>query len=67
MDVHPLVSDALVINNFGPRSDLQVADNVVVVDVHCGTAVLRGADVYAPGVLCAPRGILCTCSTTVLV
>ena len=56
MDVHPLVFDALVIPNSGPRDDLVVERIVVVVDVHCGTAVMRGADVFAPGVLCAPKG-----------
>lgn len=60
MTVHPKVSDALVIPNFGPRDDLHVEAKVVVVDVHCGAAVMRGADVFAPGVLCAPKGTLVT-------
>lgn len=57
MTIHPLVPDALVIDNYGPRDDLQIIeDKIVVVDVHCGIAVMRGADIYAPGVLCAPKG-----------
>lgn len=55
--VHPLLPDALVILNYGPRDDLHVEDNTVVVDVHCGTAVMRGADVFVPGVLSVPRGM----------
>ena len=58
--VHPEVSDALVIPNFGPRDDLHVEAKVVVVDVHCGAAVMTGADVFAPGVLCPLRGTLVT-------
>ena len=60
VSVHPQVPDALVIPNFGPRDDLCVEERVVVVDVHCGAAVMRGADVFAPGVLCAPKGIIYT-------
>ena len=55
--IHPLVSDAIVIPNFGPRPDLYIIeDHVVTVDVHCGAAVMRGADVFAPGVLSTPKG-----------
>ena len=32
-------------------------DTHVIVDVLCGCAVLRGADVFAPGVMGAPRGM----------
>lgn len=57
MTVHPLVSDALVIPNYGPRDDLPIEKNAVVVDIHCGIAVMRGANVFTPGVVCAPRGM----------
>ena len=30
----------------------------VIVGCQCGTAVLRGAHVFAPGVLAAPAGLL---------
>lgn len=56
MAIHPLVSDAIVIPNFGPRLDLHMEDHIVTVDVHCGAAVMRGADVFAPGVLSTPKG-----------
>ena len=56
MAIHPLVSDAIVIPNFGPRLDLRMEDHIVTVDVHCGAAVMRGADVFAPGVLSTPKG-----------
>ena len=56
MAIHSLVSDAIVIPNFGPRLDLYIEDHIVTVDVHCGAAVMRGADVFAPGVLSTPKG-----------
>ena len=56
MTIHPLVSDALVIPNYGPRLDLCIEDHIVTVDIHCGAAVLRGDDVFAPGVLSVPKG-----------
>lgn len=58
MAIHPLVSDAIVIPNYGPRLDLCIEDRAVIVDVHCGVAVMRGADVFAPGVLSAPKGTI---------
>ena len=63
MAVHPLVSDVLVIPNYGPRNDLRTEDHTVVVDVHCGTAVMRGADVFAPGVQSAPKGMTLAIAT----
>lgn len=56
MTIHPLVSDALVIPNYGPRLDLCIEDHIVTVDAQCGAAVMRGADVFAPGILSAPKG-----------
>ena len=46
MTIHPLVSDALMIPNYGPRLDLCIEDHIVTVDIHCGAAVLRGDDVF---------------------
>jgi predicted ribosome-associated RNA-binding protein Tma20 len=55
--IHPLVSDAIVIPNYGPRLDLYIEGPIVTVDIHCGAAVMRGADVFAPGVLSTPKGM----------
>ena len=57
MAIHPLVSDAIVIPNCGPRLDLYIEGHVITVDVHCGAAVMRGANVFAPGVLSTPKGM----------
>ena len=69
---HALLDDAIVIKseNFPslllPPNDETLKDNnsrevladpFVIVGSHCGAAVLRGADIFAPGILGAPHGI----------
>ena len=57
---HPLLPDTLLIPGVGPRQDIispQGPWKQVVVGLQCGMAVLRGADVYAPGVMGAPKGM----------
>ena len=53
---HPHLSDVIVVPNYGPRSDILPQKKKVIVDLRCGIAVLRGADVFAPGVIGAPKG-----------
>ncbi len=33
----------------------------VIIDLSCGSAVLRGADVFGPGVIAAPKGMMPVC------
>ena len=54
---HPLLDDVLWIPFDKQQSVLELPKKVVV-DLRCGESVLRGADVYAPGVLAAPTGLL---------
>ena len=69
---HALLDDAIVIKseNFPslllPPNDETLKDNdshevladpFVIVGSHCGAAVLRGADIFAPGIIGAPHGI----------
>jgi hypothetical protein len=52
---HPLLDDVL----WTPSDSCQPVQqlpNKVVVDTRCGESVLRGADVYAPGVMAVPTG-----------
>lgn len=56
---HPALTDVIVIPSLGPRTDLIQQKKRVVVGLQCGLAVLRGADVFAPGVMGAPRGMKC--------
>ena len=52
---HPVLSEVVVVR--APRSPPPApAGRPLVVDALCGAAVLRGADVYAPGVLACPPG-----------
>ncbi|XP_036453519.1 tRNA (cytosine(72)-C(5))-methyltransferase NSUN6 isoform X1 [Colossoma macropomum] len=51
---HPLLPDVLLLPVSGPR-DVSVLNSEVVVGAQCGSAVLRGAHVFAPGVLSAPK------------
>ncbi|XP_032234165.1 tRNA (cytosine(72)-C(5))-methyltransferase NSUN6 isoform X1 [Nematostella vectensis] len=55
--VHHSLPDVLVIKGSGPHLDLPKHTKQIIVDTHCGTAVLRGADVFAPGVIGAHPGI----------
>ncbi len=41
--------------NKGPMTDLVHQKKKIIVGLQCGNAVLRGADVYVPGVLGAPK------------
>ena len=52
---HPLLDDVLWTPS-DSRQPVQELSNKVVVDTRCGESVLRGADVYAPGVMAAPSG-----------
>jgi len=51
-----LLSDCIRIPSKGPN-DVQHIYPEIVVDTKCGEAVLRGADIFAPGVLGAVSGI----------
>ncbi|KAL9971447.1 hypothetical protein ACROYT_G023969 [Oculina patagonica] len=54
---HYRLSDILLIHGSGPASDLVPVVKEIIVDLHCGAAILRGADIYAPGVMAAHPGI----------
>ena len=53
-----MLKDILLIHGSGPKDDLMPAVKEIVVDSHCGAAILRGADIYAPGVMAAHPGKL---------
>jgi predicted ribosome-associated RNA-binding protein Tma20 len=51
--------DAIILHH--PKRDnlqLKIYDKEIVVDATCGAAVLRGAHIYAPGVMGMITGIL---------
>ncbi|XP_078090817.1 tRNA (cytosine(72)-C(5))-methyltransferase NSUN6 [Mustelus asterias] len=52
---HPELPDVLLIPVLGPRLNLQRHSIEVIVGAQCGNAVLRGAHVFIPGVLSAPK------------
>ncbi|XP_049605780.1 tRNA (cytosine(72)-C(5))-methyltransferase NSUN6 isoform X1 [Syngnathus scovelli] len=54
IDTHPSVPDVLLIPVVGPRCVQQLSSEVVA-GVQCGNAVLRGAHVFAPGILACPK------------
>lgn len=46
------MKDVIIINNWDKsESCLDLQENEVIVDVHCAAAVLRGAHIFAPGVI----------------
>ncbi|XP_069111480.1 tRNA (cytosine(72)-C(5))-methyltransferase NSUN6-like isoform X2 [Argopecten irradians] len=48
---HTVLKDLIVVDGRGPNLDLEKHDKKVVVDLACGMAVLRGADVFAQGIM----------------
>ncbi|MBN3307355.1 NSUN6 methyltransferase, partial [Amia calva] len=52
---HPDVPDVLLIPVIGPRASLERLSTEVLVGAQCGNAVLRGAHVFAPGILSTPK------------
>lgn len=53
---HHTLKDILLIHGSGPKDDLVPVVKEIIVDSHCGAAILRGADIYAPGVMAAHPG-----------
>ncbi|XP_042560273.1 tRNA (cytosine(72)-C(5))-methyltransferase NSUN6 [Clupea harengus] len=51
---HPQLPDVLLLPIIGPRRVCVLASEVLV-GAQCGSAVLRGAHVFAPGMLSAPK------------
>ncbi|XP_077592547.1 tRNA (cytosine(72)-C(5))-methyltransferase NSUN6 [Stigmatopora nigra] len=51
---HPALPDVLLIPVVGPRC-VQKLNSEVVVGAQCGNAVLRGANVFAPGIVACPK------------
>ncbi|XP_026217791.1 tRNA (cytosine(72)-C(5))-methyltransferase NSUN6 isoform X2 [Anabas testudineus] len=51
---HPQIPDVLLLPVYGPRSVKQLVSEVVV-GAQCGSAVLRGAHVFAPGIIASPK------------
>jgi 16S rRNA C967 or C1407 C5-methylase (RsmB/RsmF family) len=47
---HPTVPDALAIDVSGPH-DIAELERKVLIDIGCAEAVLRGADIFAPGLV----------------
>ena len=51
---HPELLDVLLVPCQGPRTaEIKHSQHEVMVDAKCGAAILRGADIFAPGVLAA--------------
>ncbi|XP_029935867.1 putative methyltransferase NSUN6 isoform X1 [Myripristis murdjan] len=51
---HPSIPDVLLLPVTGPRPVQQLSSEVVV-GAQCGSAVLRGAHVFAPGIMASPK------------
>ncbi|KAM4605897.1 tRNA (cytosine(72)-C(5))-methyltransferase NSUN6 isoform 1-T2 [Polymixia lowei] len=51
---HPRIPDVLLLPVIGPRPVSQLSSEVVV-GAQCGSAVLRGAHVFAPGIVATPK------------
>ncbi|XP_010858374.1 PREDICTED: putative methyltransferase NSUN6 [Bison bison bison] len=52
---HPDLQDVLLIPVIGPRKNIKQQTCEVIVGAQCGSAVLRGAHVYVPGIVSASK------------
>ncbi|XP_032099835.1 tRNA (cytosine(72)-C(5))-methyltransferase NSUN6 isoform X1 [Sapajus apella] len=52
---HPDLQDVLLIPVIGPRKNIKKQQCEAIVGPQCGNAVLRGAHVYAPGIVSASK------------
>ncbi|XP_076349190.1 tRNA (cytosine(72)-C(5))-methyltransferase NSUN6 isoform X2 [Tachypleus tridentatus] len=57
VDIHPHIPDLLVVSSDSDNETVHPCRREVIVGALCGVAVLRGADVYAPGVMGAPLNL----------
>lgn len=57
MVIDPDLPDTVVISSFS-EADLRPQEREVIVDATCGAAVLRGAHVFAPGIMAMPTGAI---------
>ena len=55
--VHPKLPDAVIISSLD-ETDLRPQGREIIVDATCGAAVLRGAHVFAPGIMGMPKGAI---------
>ncbi|XP_020503223.2 tRNA (cytosine(72)-C(5))-methyltransferase NSUN6 isoform X1 [Labrus bergylta] len=54
VQIHPCIPDVLLLPVDGPRP-VEKLSSELVVGAQCGSAVLRGAHVFAPGILASPK------------
>ncbi|XP_074656528.1 tRNA (cytosine(72)-C(5))-methyltransferase NSUN6-like isoform X2 [Tubulanus polymorphus] len=54
---HPLLPDTLVVPNHKKNEHLPHHEKEVIVDLACGMAVLRGANIFAQGIMAAHPGM----------
>ena len=55
--VHPKLPDTVIIGSLD-EADLRPQGREIIVDATCGAAVLRGAHVFAPGIMGMPTGAI---------
>lgn len=57
--MHPLIPNVIIIHhNFENNTGLlEIYEKEVIVDTDCAAAILRGAHIYAPGVLAMMSGL----------
>ncbi|KAJ9583814.1 hypothetical protein L9F63_021846, partial [Diploptera punctata] len=58
LKIHPVLKDTIIIGNC-KQAEINCVEKEVIVDAVCGAAVLRGAHIYAPGVMGMLPGIHC--------
>lgn len=59
IELHLLLPEVVLVHNWSTQQfDLELKDREVVVDVCCAAAVLRGAHIFAPGVLGMVTGMM---------
>lgn len=66
VQLHPQLHDCCIVENYGPFNREPV-DKEVIIDVSCGMAVLRGANIFTAGILAMSQGVQCGDTVSVYV
>lgn len=58
VEIHPVLRNVIIINHLYVREEnIERFSKEIIVDTECAAAVLRGANIYAPGIVGMMSGI----------
>lgn len=51
VQIHSAIPNLIIINNFIVKEEIEKHEKEIIIDTDCACAVLRGANIFAPGIL----------------